>query len=91
MVNKVPLLIVDDLGSGSSSVFSRDQTYLIMNNRINNGLSTIYTSNLTTSKLKQPDVLGARNVSRLVSFAIGIEFVGRDRRLATVRGKENER
>ena len=86
IVNEVPLLIMDDLGSGTSSPFSRDQTYLIMNNRINNGLSTIYTSNLTVAELRNPEVLGARNVSRLIVNAIGIEFTGKDRRLTTVRG-----
>lgn len=85
-INEVPLLIMDDIGSGTSSAFSRDQTYLIMNNRMNNGLSTIYTSNLTIAELRKPEVLGARNVSRLISNAVGIEFNGKDRRLFTARG-----
>lgn len=85
-VNEVPLLILDDIGSGSSSTFSREQTYLIMNNRINNGLSTVYTSNLTIAELRQPSVIGARNVSRLVANCVGLELKGKDRRLFTARG-----
>lgn len=86
MISEVPLLIVDDIGSGTSSAFSRDQTYLIMNNRMNNSLSTIYTSNLNIAELRNSEVLGARNVSRLISNAVGVEFTGRDRRLNTAKG-----
>lgn len=85
LVNEVPLLLLDDIGSGTNSDFTRDQTYLIINNRINKGLSTIYTSNLTVSELKNPKNLGARNTSRILNFAIGQKFEGRDRRMSTAR------
>lgn len=85
LVNEVPLLLLDDIGSGTNSDFTRDQTYLIINNRLNNGRSTIYTSNLTVGELKNPENLGARNTSRILNFAIGQEFKGKDRRIITAR------
>lgn len=85
LVNKVPLLLLDDIGSGTNSDFTRDQTYLIINNRLNNGLSTIYTSNLTASELRKPENLGVRNTSRILNYAIGQEFKGTDRRLLSAR------
>lgn len=92
LVNEVPLLLLDDVGSGTNSDFTRDQTYLIINNRINNGLSTIYTSNLTISELRKPEILGARNTSRIVNNTVGSELHGKDRRMLTAkRGVGNER
>ncbi len=85
LINQVPLLLIDDVGSGSNSDFSREQTYIIMNNRINNGLSTIYTSNLSIIELKKSDNLGSRNVSRLLNNTIGLEFKGDDRRVKSAR------
>jgi DNA replication protein DnaC len=88
LVNKVPLLLLDDIGSGTNSSFTRDQTYLIINNRINNGLSTIYTSNLAISELKDSENLGVRNTSRILNNAIGQKFEGKDRRILTARRVE---
>lgn len=85
LVNTVPLLLLDDIGSGTNSDFTRDQTYLIINNRINNGLSTIYTSNLSVAELKKPENLGVRNTSRILNYAIGQKFEGKDRRMYTAR------
>ena len=85
MVNKVPLLLLDDIGSGTNSDFTRDQTYLIINNRLNNGLSTVYTSNLTVSELSKPENLGVRNTSRILNYAVGQEFKGVDRRILSAR------
>lgn len=82
----VPLLILDDIGSGTSSPFVRDQTYLIVNGRVNNGLSTIYTSNLPLSVLQNPESLGARTVSRIMGNCVGVEVVGVDKRRGTARG-----
>lgn len=85
LVNNVPLLLLDDVGSGVNTDYSREQTYMIINNRLNNGLSTIYTSNLTLAELGKPENLGARNVSRIVNEAIGLEFKGSDRRMKSAR------
>lgn len=85
LVNTVPLLLLDDIGSGTNSDYTREQTYLIINNRLNNGLSTIYTSNLTITELRKPENLGVRNTSRILNYTIGREFKGKDRRLLSAR------
>lgn len=76
----VPLLLLDDLAAGNTTDYTRRQTYLILNARINAGLSTIVTTNLSLDELAQEDALGSRIVSRLVSNGTGIKFGGRDRR-----------
>lgn len=85
MVMTAPLLVLDDVGSGTSSPFTRDQTYQIINNRVNNGLSTIYTSNLSLASLGHHEVLGARTVSRITQNCIWTLVNGVDRRIASAR------
>lgn len=85
-IAKVPLLVLDDLGSGTSSAFVKDQTYQIVNGRLNQGLSTIYTTNLSLAGLKSEDVLGPRTVSRITGNCVGTKVEGTDRRIKTSRG-----
>ncbi|MFF2480260.1 ATP-binding protein [Paenibacillus sp. NPDC058071] len=80
-VKNVPLLLLDDIGAGTMTDFSREQTILILNHRMNKRLSTIVTSNYRASELREEHRLGARIISRLVNKAAGIELGGRDRRL----------
>lgn len=80
LVQKVPLLILDDIGSGTISDFVREQTFIIANNRLQDRLSTIITSNLDTVGLKSESVLGTRIQSRLTAGALLIEMTGKDRR-----------
>lgn len=86
VVRDVPLLMLDDVGAGKSSEFTVNQTYNLLNHRFNNGLSTIITSNLTVKELQREDVLGKRSVSRIVNNCVGIEILGDDWRLNSVRG-----
>ncbi|GEA16781.1 hypothetical protein E308F_30270 [Moorella sp. E308F] len=79
-VKEVPLVLFDDIGAGTMTDFTREQTYLILNHRFNNRLSTIITSNLSLSKLGQDTALGERNVSRLTAHFQGIVVSGEDRR-----------
>lgn len=83
IVNNVPLLLLDDVGSGTHSDFTMDQTFQIINKRVNNNLSTIITSNLTISKLR--NVVGSRVVSRILNNCFGIEIDGADRRKLAVK------
>lgn len=80
IVKRVPLLLLDDIGAGTQSDFVREQTFIILNSRFNESLSTIITSNYTVNQLNQDDVLGKRNVSRILSNVKGIELKGNDRR-----------
>lgn len=86
VLREVPLLLLDDIGAGTMTEFTREQTYLLLNSRINNGLSTILTSNFDIKDLRQSDALGSRVVSRILSKCLGINMAGRDRRMDSVRG-----
>lgn len=81
-----PLLVLDDIGVGNCTDFTREQLYIILNRRKNSKLSTVFTSNLPISRLRDPEVLGARNVSRILADCMGLEFGGQDLRLRTVKG-----
>ena len=81
----VPLLLLDDVGSGIMSRFTREQTYIILNSRYNNNLSTIITSNISLATLNTDDYLGARNLSRLTRNSLWIEMKGKDRRRSLLK------
>jgi DNA replication protein DnaC len=49
---KVDVLILDDIGHEKSSQWVRERLYLIINERWNNGLITIFTSNFPPENLK---------------------------------------
>lgn len=77
-IKNTPVLLIDDFGSGTVSPYSVDQTYILINYRYNNGLSTIITSNLGVSELVKS--LGTRIVSRVLGDCLELELGGRDRR-----------
>lgn len=76
----VPLLIMDDIGSGRITDYIRDLTYEIIDYRKENKLSTIITTNIPLEQLKQPNYLGDMIVSRLMFNCVLFELGGRDRR-----------
>lgn len=82
VVNTVPLLLLDDVGSGTMSDYVREQTYMILNHRFNHRLSTIITTNYGLRELASENLLGARNVSRITARCDGAEVGGPDRRRA---------
>ena len=77
-VKNVPLLVMDDIGSGTTSQFTNEQTYILLNHRYNNGLSTIFTTNLSSKHLLT--ALNPRIVSRMNSNCVEIDFSGTDLR-----------
>lgn len=72
------LLIIDDLGSEKPSEWVTERLYTIINERVSNGLATIYTSNVNLDKLE--GTLGSRIVSRIKGSTDIIELTGSDRR-----------
>ena len=73
-----PLVIWDDIGSKNGTEFEVSHLLSIIDNRINNGKSNIYTSNLNDSELHQ--LLGDRLYSRVYNYSECINIVGRDKR-----------
>ncbi|MDN9010710.1 ATP-binding protein [Brevibacillus laterosporus] len=81
-MKNVPLLIMDDIGSGRITDVIRDLTYDVIDKRKEELRSTIFTSNYVDSILKQDSHLGEVIVSRLMYNAVHIGLGGRDRRTA---------
>jgi DNA replication protein DnaC len=70
----VPLLLLDDVGADRGTKFASDILYLIINNRLSNCRSTLYTSNLSSNNMA--DVLGKRIASRIIGESKAISLVG---------------
>lgn len=79
-MKKVPLLILDDIGSGRLTDIIRDLTYDIIDYRKENKKSTIFTSNMTIAELESEDKLSDLIVSRMMFNTVLYELGGRDRR-----------
>lgn len=63
---KVDLLVLDDLGSHNFSDWTRSVLFSILNYRMNEGLTTLATTNLDFAALQE--LLGDRSLSRLLSL-----------------------
>ncbi|MEU5979409.1 ATP-binding protein [Streptomyces sp. NPDC047315] len=80
---RVPLLLLDDLGSAKASEWTEEVTYRLINERYNSCRPTIYTSNLPARASGARDLtaaLGDRIVSRLSEDTTVVAMTGDDRR-----------
>ena len=66
------LLIIDELGSGRVTPVSYNHFYDLINYRVDNELSTIYTTNFSEAQIQ--DILGERMYSRIYDTSTIIEF-----------------
>lgn len=83
MMNKmknVPLLIIDDIGSGRLTPIIRDLTYDIIDHRKENLKSTIYTTNVPIPQLETDEYLGDIITSRMLFKTAIYQIGGRNRR-----------
>lgn len=78
MVKRCKLLIIDDIGAEKLTEWVRERIVSIIHTRVSNGLSTIYTSNLSPEELK--DEMGDRISSRILGGSKIVEIKGADRR-----------
>lgn len=81
---RIPLLLIDDLGTEKISEFTEEATYRILNERYNECRPLIITSNLPVSNPNGADLhdqLGARITSRLAQTTTVVPLGGDDRRL----------
>lgn len=83
-MREVPLLILDDIGSGRVTPIVRDLIYDVIDYRKEEQKSTIYTSNFVDSVLRRDDCLGEIIVSRMMYKSAVIDLGGRDRRAEVV-------
>lgn len=83
MVKACKLLIIDDIGAERVTEWVRERIVSIINTRTANGLSTIYTSNLSLKGLT--DKLGDDRISSRIRGSVQeINLLGRDNRGATL-------
>ena len=79
MVNNCKLLIIDDIGAEKPSEWVRERIVSIINTRSSNGLSTIYTSNLSLQGLSER--LGDDRISSRIRGSVQeINLLGKDNR-----------
>ncbi|MEU5580986.1 ATP-binding protein [Streptomyces huasconensis] len=81
---RIPLLLIDDLGTEKISEFTEEATYRILNERYNECRPVIITSNLPVADPRGTDLhdqLGARITSRLAQTTTVVAIGGNDRRL----------
>lgn len=81
---RIPLLLIDDLGTEKISEFTEEATYRILNERYNECRPLIITSNLPVANPNGPDLhdqLGQRITSRLAQTTTVVPLGGDDRRL----------
>jgi DNA replication protein DnaC len=90
---RIPLLLLDDLGSAKASEWVEETTYRLINERYNACKPTVFTSNHPTQAPRDPEtgailgpgldlILGDRIVSRLAEMTVVVTMTGRDRRRA---------
>ncbi|WP_073951547.1 ATP-binding protein [Streptomyces kebangsaanensis] len=82
-LGKIPLLLIDDLGTEKISEFTEEATYRLLNERYNECRPLIITTNLPARADGQVDLvdkLGERIVSRLAQIATIVPIEGADRR-----------
>lgn len=77
-VLKADLVIWDDIATKGFTQFEMENVLNIINNRIEEGKSNIYTSNMIGEELQ--NAIGNRLYSRIVNFSQVITFVGQDKR-----------
>ena len=77
-VTECDLVIWDDLGTKVGTEFEVENLLNIINNRIDNGKSNIYTSNIIPEDLRH--CIGERLYSRTVNLSSVVELKGQDKR-----------
>jgi DNA replication protein DnaC len=72
------LVVWDDIATKNASEFEHEQMLSIIDSRIDNNKSNIFTSNVLPDVLN--DYIGARLTSRIIGLSIPIQFKGLDKR-----------
>ncbi len=89
-IKKIPLLLIDDIGAESVSTWSRDEILgTILQYRMEEGLTTFFTSNLTYEELetslsitkgKIDSLKATRIMERIKNLTIEMNIIGENRR-----------
>ena len=86
ILSNADLVILDDLGSEFTSAFYSSALYNIINTRLNKGVPTIISSNMTLAELQNK--YDDRIISRLTGMFSWMIFLGKDiRHIKAIRNK----
>ena len=77
-IRKAPVVVWDDIAIRGLSEYDQEYLYSLINNRVANLKSNIYTANVTPTELESQ--VGARLYSRIINQSTLIEFKGSDKR-----------
>ena len=90
MIKKVPLLLIDDIGAENVTLWGRDEILgTILQYRMEEGLTTFFTSNLTyeelesalsLSKGKVDSLKATRIMERIKNLTVNMNLIGENRR-----------
>ena len=72
------LVVWDEVGVKTLTNYEHEHLLNLINTRLDEGKSNIYTSNLSKEELKEK--IGERLYSRVVSYSTELEFFGADKR-----------
>lgn len=81
---RADLVVWDDLAAKAGTEFEMNHLLSLIDNRMSQGKSNIFTSNLDPEHMY--DALGDRITSRVCNMSIDIEFKGKDKRFLAVKG-----
>ncbi|MCY9532921.1 ATP-binding protein [Paenibacillus alvei] len=73
-----PFVVMDDIGVRDCSEGFRGDLHSVINHRVTNGMTTVYTSNVTIEELKR--VFDARLADRIRDMTMVISFKGESKR-----------
>lgn len=91
MVAKIPLLVLDDVGTERNTEYSNEQVYEIINERYKAKKPLIVTTNLTMEAMRTlEDTTKKRIYDRIVEMCTPQKVVSAGRRQQTARNKMNE-
>lgn len=75
-LKRADIVIFDDIGAGALNKKTYEELYTLINYRITNGKTCIYTTNLLDERLEEE--LGKRLASRILNMSIVIELIADD-------------
>lgn len=84
--SSIPLLVIDDLGKEKPSEWTLEKLFTIINNRYENNLPVVITTNYNRDQLTERlsngsnDVIAESIISRLYAMCSGIYLGGKDKR-----------
>lgn len=78
LAKSAPFAVLDDIGVRSASEAFRGDLHAVINERVTNGMPTVYTSNVTIEELAL--IFDARLADRIRDMTAVIPFVGKSKR-----------